>query len=501
METPPFEGVIGDDWRDSTPWWPDGPDAAGRARPTWCWSSSTTWASPSSAATAPTSTPRPSTAWPRRAAPHQLPHHGALLADPGLPADRAQPPPQRAGPGGRPGRGVPRLQRRDPEGERLPVRDPPPARLRHLRRGQVAPHPRRRDAHGRARGTAGRWPGASTAGTASTAARPISSCRRCTTTTTRWPPPTLDRGGLPPERRPGRPGHRPAGRPPGRRRRPAVLPLLLHRRLPLAPPRAPGVDRAVPRSLRPGVGRVAGGDLRPPARAGARCPRAPRWRPGRRGCRPGTTCRADEQRVAARFMECFAAFLSYTDAQLARLLDFLEQTGDRDDTIVILVSDNGASSEGGADGSINDNRLQNVDPAGPDELVQRIDELGGPDAHNNYPWGWTMAGNTPFKRWKREVHEGGVADPCIVSWPAGIAAGRWGPPPVRPRHRHPAHRARAGRHRGPRHHRVRAPDPHRRDQLRRPARPRRCRRAAATAPPSTSRCSAAGPSTTTGGRR
>jgi arylsulfatase A-like enzyme len=131
---------------------------------------------------------------------------------------------------------------------------------------------------------------------------------------------------------------------------------------------------------------------------------------------------AEEQRVAARFMECFAAFLSYTDAQLARLLEFLERTGDRQDTLVILVSDNGASSEGGPTGSINDNRLQNFDPAGPAELSRRIDELGGPRAHNNYPWGWTMAGNTPFRRWKREVHEGGVADPCIVSWPAGITA-------------------------------------------------------------------------------
>ncbi len=132
---------------------------------------------------------------------------------------------------------------------------------------------------------------------------------------------------------------------------------------------------------------------------------------------------AEEQRVAARFMECFAAFLSYTDAQLARVLEFLERTGDREDTLVILVSDNGASSEGGPTGSINDNRLQNFDPAGPEELAHRIDELGGPRAHNNYPWGWTMAGNTPFRRWKREVHEGGIADPCIVSWPAGLPGG------------------------------------------------------------------------------
>ena len=104
------------------------------------------------------------------------------------------------------------------------------------------------------------------------------------------------------------------------------------------------------------------------------------------------------------------------------MLDFLDTTGDRDDTLIILVSDNGASSEGGPSGSINDNRLQNYDPAGIAELSRRIDELGGPSAHNNYPWGWTMAGNTPFKRWKREVHEGGVADPCIVSWPARLGS-------------------------------------------------------------------------------
>jgi arylsulfatase len=62
-------------------------------------------------------------------------------------------------------------------------------------------------------------------------------------------------------------------------------------------------------------------------------------------------------------------------------------------------------------------------PAGRRELRARIDEIGGPTAHNNYPWGWTMAGNTPFKRWKREVHEGGVADPCIVSAPGMTGRG------------------------------------------------------------------------------
>src|SRR5689334_23077019 len=130
----------------------------------------------------------------------------------------------------------------------------------------------------------------------------------------------------------------------------------------------------------------------------------------------------DDQRVAARFMECFAAFLAHTDAQIGRVLDFLAEIDELDNTIVVVVSDNGASSEGGALGSINDARIWNGMPAGRNELRRRIDEIGTETSHNNYPWGWTMAGNTPFRRWKREVHEGGVADPCIVHWPRGIRA-------------------------------------------------------------------------------
>ena len=132
----------------------------------------------------------------------------------------------------------------------------------------------------------------------------------------------------------------------------------------------------------------------------------------------------DGRRVAARFMESFAGFLSHADEQIGRVLAFIDDLGEREDTIVVVVSDNGASAEGGAEGSINDVRMVNLDPAGDGEMLRRIDEIGGPLTHNNYPWGWTMAGNTPLRRWKREVHEGGVADPCIVSWPRGdLAAG------------------------------------------------------------------------------
>ena len=154
------------------------------------------------------------------------------------------------------------------------------------------------------------------------------------------------------------------------------------------------------------------GLLPPGTRLSPRPPWVPRW----------TDLAIEDQRVAARFMECFAGFLSHADEQIGRVLRFVEELGEWDDTLVVAISDNGASAEGGERGSINDARLWNGLPAGRRELRARIGELGGPSAHNNYPWGWTMAGNTPFRRWKREVHEGGIADPCIVHWPRGVAA-------------------------------------------------------------------------------
>ena len=197
-------------------------------------------------------------------------------------------------------------------------------------------------------------------------------------------------------------------------------------------------------------------------------------------------------------MECFAGFLSHADEQIGRVLGFLADTGDLDNTIVVVVSDNGASAEGGATGSINDVRLVNLDPAPAEEMFARLDEIGGPLTHNNYPWGWTMAGNTPFRRWKREVHEGGVADPCIVSWAARVPGRRRDPRPVHARHRRRPDAARARRDRLPGRDRRRRADRGRR----RRASPT-CSAPAASAPPSgtprsTSRCSARGPSTTSG---
>jgi arylsulfatase len=130
----------------------------------------------------------------------------------------------------------------------------------------------------------------------------------------------------------------------------------------------------------------------------------------------------EERRVYARYMEAFAGFLTHADEQVGRVVDFIERLGELDDTVIIVLSDNGASSEGGPTGSLNDVRVWNGLPRTVEEASARIDEIGGPRIHNNYPWGWTVAGNTPFRRWKRETHEGGVADPLIVHWPGRISA-------------------------------------------------------------------------------
>ncbi len=155
---------------------------------------------------------------------------------------------------------------------------------------------------------------------------------------------------------------------------------------------------------------VAAGLLPPGTELSARPDWVPAW----------SSLTADERVLYARYMEAFAGFLAHTDHELGRLLRFLDDRGELDDTLLVVLSDNGASSEGGPTGSVNDLRVWNGAPRTVEEGLAHLDELGGPWCHNNYPWGWTVAGNTPFRRWKREVHEGGVADPLIVHWPAGI---------------------------------------------------------------------------------
>lgn len=128
-----------------------------------------------------------------------------------------------------------------------------------------------------------------------------------------------------------------------------------------------------------------------------------------------------EKRLYARQMEVFAAFLTHTDYHIGRLLSAVEELGDLDNTLIMFVSDNGASGEGGFFGSFNENLLFNGIPDTFEANLEHYEEWGSENTYNHYATGWTMAGNTPFKRWKRNVFNGGIADPFIVSWSKGIA--------------------------------------------------------------------------------
>ena len=124
-----------------------------------------------------------------------------------------------------------------------------------------------------------------------------------------------------------------------------------------------------------------------------------------------------QQRLACRLQEAFAAFLDHTDDQIGRLIDGLRDLGRLDNTIVMVLADNGASQEGGPYGVMHEMKFFNGIFETPDEAVQRIDDIGGPHSHTNYPWGWAQCGNTPFKWYKQNTHEGGVHVPLVVHAP------------------------------------------------------------------------------------
>jgi len=146
---------------------------------------------------------------------------------------------------------------------------------------------------------------------------------------------------------------------------------------------------------------------------------------------------ADEKKVYARFAEVHAAYIDYTDEQIGRFLDYLNESGQLNNTMIVVISDNGASPEGDANGYTNTVMWANVVTEGGDSsgfqdpfqpipgsnisaMLAKIDEIGGPLSYPTYPLGWAMADNTPNKLYKWTSHEGGTHDPMIIYWPGGI---------------------------------------------------------------------------------
>ena len=154
----------------------------------------------------------------------------------------------------------------------------------------------------------------------------------------------------------------------------------------------------------------------------------------------------DERRVFTRLQSAYAGMLDHADQHLARLIGFLDKADIRDNTLILVLSDNGASQEGGPLGFVNAMGPYNFRPEPIAEKLRRIDDIGGPDSHSNFPHGWAMASNTPLRRYKQNTHGGGIRDPFVMSWPKRIKTKGEAAPPVRARLRPDADTTRSDRH-------------------------------------------------------
>jgi arylsulfatase len=133
---------------------------------------------------------------------------------------------------------------------------------------------------------------------------------------------------------------------------------------------------------------------------------------------------ADEKKLFARQMEVFAGFGEYTDTEIGRLIQAIEQTGQLDNTLIFyIVGDNGASAEGGMGGLFNEYTYFNQVPETVQDILKHYDELGGPTTYPHYAAGWAVAGDTPFT-WTKQIASsyGGTRNGMVVHWPKGIKA-------------------------------------------------------------------------------
>lgn len=131
---------------------------------------------------------------------------------------------------------------------------------------------------------------------------------------------------------------------------------------------------------------------------------------------------AKQKKLYARQMEVFAGMMTQTDEQIGRIIATLKRTGQYENTLIMLTADNGASGEGGLNGTYNESRVLNALQTDLEENMKHYETWGGPNTYPHYHAGWAMAGNTPFKYCKQIVHNGGIADGLIITWPKGIAA-------------------------------------------------------------------------------
>lgn len=133
---------------------------------------------------------------------------------------------------------------------------------------------------------------------------------------------------------------------------------------------------------------------------------------------------ADQKRLFERQMEVFAGFGEHTDYEVSRLVALLESLGEMDNTLFFYIAgDNGASAEGGPEGTFNEMMALNGIVGKAEQMMQHIEKWGGPTTFPHFAIGWAWAGNTPFQ-WTKQVasHFGGTRNGLVIHWPARIKA-------------------------------------------------------------------------------
>ena len=128
--------------------------------------------------------------------------------------------------------------------------------------------------------------------------------------------------------------------------------------------------------------------------------------------RPWDSLSDDEKRLFSRMAEVYAAFSEYTDVQVGRIVDYLEESGQLDNTLILYCADNGASGEGSPNGSVNENKFFNAWPDTFEDNMALLDRLGTEDTYNHYPTGWAVAFSTPYRMFKRYSYQGGRVRPA-----------------------------------------------------------------------------------------
>ena len=138
------------------------------------------------------------------------------------------------------------------------------------------------------------------------------------------------------------------------------------------------------------------------------------------GVPPWDSLEEKEKELYTKYMETYAGFLTHTDEQIGELLNSLEETGELDNTLIMLISDNGASFSGGNQGAMNQALAYNKVPEDFETMYENMDKIGGEQGGSDYPAGWAQVSNTPFEEFKGTTHAGGIRLPLIVHWPDGI---------------------------------------------------------------------------------